>query len=65
MRKRWLAALPLLGAALVFGIFAATDLVPVPQQTLLRLELTAAAAAMPGGLHLGARTWQILNATRP
>lgn len=47
------------------GIFAATDLVPVPKQTLLRLELTALPASLPGGIHLGARTWQILNATHP
>lgn len=46
------------------GVFAATDLVPVPQETLLRLELSAVPAALPGGIHLGARTWQILNATR-
>jgi hypothetical protein len=45
------------------GIFSATDLVPVPQETLLRIELDAVPAALPGGLRLGARTWQILNAT--
>jgi hypothetical protein len=45
------------------GIFSGTDLVPVPQQTLLRLDLSSVPAALPGGLELGAGRWQIVNAT--
>jgi hypothetical protein len=47
------------------GIFAGTDLVPVPQEELLRLELASVPAALPGGIELGARSWHVVNATRP
>jgi hypothetical protein len=47
------------------GIFAASELVPVPRQTLLTLHLRAQPAPFPGGLQLGAERWQILDAAAP
>jgi hypothetical protein len=44
------------------GIFAATELVPVPQRTLLTLHLRAVPAPLPGGFELGAERWRILGA---
>ena len=45
------------------GIFAGTELVPVPRQTLLTLLLRAVPAPLPGGLQLGAQRWRIVDAT--
>ena len=45
------------------GIFAGTELVPIPHQTLLTLHLRAFPAPLPGGLQLGAQRWQIVEAT--
>ncbi len=45
------------------GLIAGTELVPVPQQTVLTLELRTAAAPLPGGIDIGARRWQIVNAS--
>lgn len=39
-----------------------TDLVPVPQETVLTLTLRAIPAPLPGGIDVGARRWQIVNA---
>ena len=44
------------------GIFSATELVPVPRQTLLTIHLRALPAPLPGGLQLGARRWRIVGA---
>lgn len=44
---------------------AGTELVPVPQQTILTVDLRAAPAPLPGGIDVGARTWQIVNASAP
>jgi len=44
------------------GIFSATELVPVPRQTLLTIHLRALPAPLPGGLELGARRWRIVGA---
>jgi hypothetical protein len=43
------------------GIFPATDLVPVPQETVLRLDLRAVPAPLPGGIEVGARRWRIVG----
>jgi hypothetical protein len=43
----------------LFGIFEGSELVPVPVESVLRLELEAVAAA------LGAREWVIVNAAAP
>lgn len=47
------------------GLFAGTELVPVPRQTLLTLRLRAAPMAFPGVMQLGARQWQIVGGTTP
>jgi hypothetical protein len=47
------------------GIFGGTDLVPVPRQTLLTLQLRAFPAPLPGGLQLGAQRWRIIDAAAP
>src|SRR5439155_24953298 len=44
------------------GIFSATELVPVPRQTLLTIHLRALPAPLPGGLELCARRWRIVGA---
>lgn len=44
------------------GIFAGTELVPVPRQTLLSLQLRAVPAPLPGGVRVGAQRWQIVDA---
>jgi hypothetical protein len=46
-------------------VFAGTELVPVPRQTVLTLDLRAIAAPLPGGSEVGVRRWQIVNATTP
>jgi hypothetical protein len=45
------------------GLFAGTELVPVPRQTLLVLRLRADPVAFPGDLRLGAQRWQIVDAS--
>lgn len=45
------------------GIFPATDLVAVPQETILVLLLRTDAAPLPGGLDVGAQRWLIQGAT--
>jgi len=47
------------------GIFAGTELVPVPRRTLLTLHLRAVPAPLPGGLQLGAQRWRIVDAMKP
>lgn len=47
------------------GLFPATDLVPVPQETVLTLHLRAVPAPLPGGIDLGARRWRIVEAGMP
>jgi hypothetical protein len=47
------------------GLFAGTELVPVPRQTLLTLRLRAAPRAFPGDLQLGAQSWKIVDGTTP
>ena len=47
------------------GLVAGTELVPVPRQTLLTLWLRADPVSFPGDLNLGARRWQIVDATTP
>jgi hypothetical protein len=42
---------------------AGTELVPVPQETVLTLELRTVPATLPGGIDIGARRWQIVNAS--
>lgn len=44
---------------------AATELVPVPTQTVLAIDLRTVAAPLPGGLDVGARRWQIASARIP
>lgn len=44
---------------------AGTELVPVPQQTVLSFDLRADPAPLPGGIDVGARTWRIVNASVP
>lgn len=44
------------------GIFSGTELVPVAQTTVLVVDLRAVASPLPGGLDVGARRWQIVNA---
>jgi hypothetical protein len=44
---------------------AGTQLVPVPQETVLSFELRASPAALPGGIDVGARSWRIVNASVP
>jgi hypothetical protein len=44
---------------------AGTELVPVPQRTILTFDLRAAPAPLPGGIDVGARTWRIVNASVP
>lgn len=46
-------------------LFAGTELVPVPRQTIMTLDLRAIAASLPGGLEIGVQRWQIVNAARP
>jgi hypothetical protein len=46
-------------------IISGTELVPVPTQTVLVVELRAAAAPLPGGLDVGARRWKIVSARAP
>ena len=43
-------------------VFAGTDLVPVAKETALTLDLQAVPALLPGGIDIGARHWQIVNA---
>jgi hypothetical protein len=47
------------------GLAAGSELVPLPEAQLLRFDLEARPAPLPGGLELGARRWSIVNATRP
>lgn len=47
------------------GLFAATELVPVPRQTLLTLHLRATAVAFPGEVQLGAQRWKIADVRTP
>ncbi len=42
---------------------AGTELVPVPQQTVLTLDLRATSVPLPGGIDIGARSWRIVNAS--
>jgi len=46
-------------------LFAGSELVPVPRQTLLTLRLRAAPVAFPGDMQLGPRRWQIVSGTTP
>ena len=55
-------SLPLYERLKFLGIFSATELVPVPRQTLLTIHLRALPAPLPGGLELGARRWRIVGA---
>jgi hypothetical protein len=45
------------------GVIAATDLVPVPRQTVLTLQLRAVRAPLPGDIDVGAQRWRIVAAT--
>jgi hypothetical protein len=45
------------------GLFAATELVPVPRQTILTISLRAVPALLPGGVDLGAQRWRIVDVT--
>lgn len=47
------------------GLFPTTDLVAVPQETVLLLELRAVDAPLPGGLEVGAQRWRIVSARAP
>jgi hypothetical protein len=49
----------------ILGFPAGSELVPVPQAQLLRFQLAARPAPIPGGLELGARRWTIVNVERP
>jgi hypothetical protein len=44
------------------GLFSGTELVPEVQERILVVDLQAVAAPLPGGIDLGARRWQIVNA---
>ncbi len=44
------------------GLISGTELVPVPRTQVLVIDLRAVAAPLPGGLEIGARRWQIVNA---
>jgi hypothetical protein len=45
----------------VLGFISGSEVVPVPQQTVLTLHLRASPATLPGGIDLGARRWQIAS----
>ena len=47
------------------GLLGGTELVPVPQQRILHIELREVPAALPGGLELGASRWQIDTMSAP
>ncbi len=47
----------------ILGFISGTELVPVPQRTVLTLELATVAAPLPGGVDVGAHRWQIVNAS--
>ncbi len=47
------------------GFISGTELVPVPQQTVLTFDLRASPAPLPGGIDLGGRSWRIVNASVP
>lgn len=46
-------------------IFPGTELVPVADRTVLRLDLAARAAELPGGGDVGAVRWEIVDASAP
>ena len=46
------------------GLFAATDLVAVPQETILVMLLRAEPAPLIAGLDVGARRWHVVSAFR-
>jgi hypothetical protein len=45
------------------GLFSVTQLVPVHVETVLTLDLRAVSSPLPGGIDVGARRWQIVNAS--
>jgi len=44
------------------GIFAGSELVPVPVERVLTLRLEAVAVDLPGGADIGARRWRLVEA---
>ena len=49
-------------ASSFLGIFPGSELVPVPEETLLTLELEARSFELPGGGDIGAVRWELVNA---
>ncbi len=43
----------------VLWFIQGSDLVPVPQRTVITIELRASSVSLPGGIDIGARRWQI------
>ena len=49
-------------ATRLLGIFPGSELVPVPEETLLTLELVAHRVELPGGGDIGALRWDLVSA---
>jgi hypothetical protein len=49
-------------ASRFLGIFTGSELVPVPEETLLTLELIADPVELPGGGDIGALRWELASA---
>lgn len=52
-------------ATRLLGIFPGSELVPVPEETLLTLELVARPVELPGGGDIGALRWELIGVDRP
>jgi hypothetical protein len=49
----------------LLGIFPGTELVPVPDEQLMTMELVARPVELPGGGDIGAVRWELVAATSP
>jgi len=49
----------------LLGIFPGTELVPVPDELLMTMELVAQPVELPGGGDIGAVRWELVAATSP
>jgi hypothetical protein len=49
----------------VLIVFSGTELVPVADEQLLRLELAALPVELPGGGDVGAVRWELVDASSP
>ena len=49
-------------ATRLLGLFPGSELIPVPEETLLTLELVATPVVLPGGGDIGALRWELVNA---